>query len=152
MSWEDTVVDTQPTEETKRAIRRGWDAYHASVFEYGPSDEWDRQVIDNAIRAMVQQREPFSVNSFRDLLPPVRTCLISRRLIAAQREGLIEWKGRVTPSNLESTKAASVKVYHPVLDDTREPAMPPAPRRKDIPPPVAVDDIDEPTLFELEAS
>lgn len=152
MSWEDQVVDTQPTEETKRAIRKGLRAFEESTREYGPSDEWDRQVIDTAIRAMVQQREPFSVNSFRDLLPPVRTCLISRRLIAAQREGLIEWKGRVTPSNLESTKAASVKVYHPVLDDTREPAMPPTPRRKDVPPPAAVDDVDEPALFDLEAS
>lgn len=49
----------------------------------------------------------------RPLLPEVRKCLISRRLIAAQKSGLIQYVG-VTPSTLPSTKAARVNVYRPL--------------------------------------
>jgi hypothetical protein len=86
------VIECVPTAATRRAIRRGWKAYHDAVFEYGPSDEWDKRVIDQAIRAIAKQGQPFSVNDFRHLIPEVRACLISRRLIVAQHEGLIEFK------------------------------------------------------------
>lgn len=150
MRWEDHVVDTQPTEKTKRAIRAGLRRFNEAVKEFGPSDDWDKAVIDTAIAAMVQQGQPFSANSFRELIPNVRNYLISRRLIVAQNQGLIEWKGRMTPSTLESTNAAPIKVYVPVKDDTRPAALPPRPRRKVVLPPAVVDD--ELALFEMGAS
>ncbi len=152
MSWEDEIVECPPTEETKRAIRAGLRAFEESTREYGPSDEWDRRVIAAVIRAFAAQGQPFSINDCREHLPHVRKALISRGFIAAQRDGLIEWRGRVTPSNLESTKAASVKVYVPVRDDTRAPVLPPTSRRKIPAPPVAIDEHDTLPLFDLEAS
>ncbi len=151
-SWEDQIVECPPTEDTKRAIRAGMRAHAEATREYGPSDEWDRRVIAKVIEAFAAQGQPFSINDCRDHLPVVRKALISRGFITAQRDGLIAWKGRVTPSSLESTKAASVKVYAPIRDDARAPVLPPTPRRKDIPPPTAVDEPGEATLFDLEAS
>jgi len=119
MSWEDQIVECTPTEATKRSIRRGMRAHKESTREYGPSDEWDRRVIAQAIRAFALQGMPFSINDFRDLLPPVRTCLISRGFIDAQRDGLIEWRGRTTRSTLDSTKAAKVQVYVPLPNPAR---------------------------------
>lgn len=113
------VIECPPSAETRAAIAEGWARYEESTREHGPADEWDRRVIDQAIRAFVRQGRPFSANDFRDLLPEVRKCLISRRLIAAQNAGLIRWVG-VTPSTLKSTKAARVNVYAPIpgaLDD-----------------------------------
>ncbi|KAB2806956.1 hypothetical protein F9L07_28400 [Pimelobacter simplex] len=113
------IIECTPTGATRAAIEEGWRAHAAATEEHGPSDVWDRQVIDAAIRAFVRQGRPFSTNDFRDLLPEVRTCLISRRLIAAQRAGWIRRVG-ITPSTLKSTKAALVRVYAPIpgaLDD-----------------------------------
>jgi hypothetical protein len=107
------LIECEPTAQTKALVTRAWARYHASVQEHGPADEWDRQVIDTAIRAMAMQGRRFSVNDFRDLLPEVRKCLISRRLIEAQRVGWIRWAG-VTSSTLKSTKAAHVNVYAPI--------------------------------------
>lgn len=107
------IVECRVSEETRAAVRAGWDAYHAAVEEHGRADEWDRQVIDQAIRAFVTQGHPFSANDLRPLLPAVRKCLISRRLIEAQKQGLIRYVG-VTPSTLPSTKSARVNVYAPV--------------------------------------
>lgn len=151
MNWEDEIVECPPTEETKRAIRRGLRAFEDSVREYGPSDEWDRRVIATVIRAFAAQGKPFSINDCREHLPKVRTALISRGFIAAQRDGLIEWRGRTTRSTLDSTKAAKVQVYVPVRDEAQPPAMPPAPRRKPVLPPISVDEGDV-ALFDLEAS
>jgi len=102
------------TPNQRALVDAGWAAYHRSVQEHGPSDDWDRKVIDQAIAALVMAGRPFSVNDLRPLLPEVRKCLISRRLIEAQRTNQIRWTGTVTPSTLQSTKAASVKVYVPV--------------------------------------
>lgn len=113
-----TIVECVPTARTRAAIAAGRRAYRASTEEHGPADEWDRRVIDRAIRAFVRQGQPFSVNDFRPLLPEVRKCLISRRLIAAQEDGLIRWTGRVTPSTLPSTKAARVNVYEPIQESS----------------------------------
>lgn len=107
------VIESPPTPHTRELVEAAWAEYHHSVQEYGPSDEWDRQVIDQAIRAIALQGRPFSVNDFRDLLPEVRRCLISRRLIAAQRNGWIRYGG-VTCSTLRSTKGARVSVYIPI--------------------------------------
>lgn len=107
------VLDTAISDETRAAIADGWAAYEAATRESGPSDEWDRRVIDQVIRHLAAQGRPFSANTMRPLLPEVRKCLISRRLIAAQRAGLIRYVG-VTPSTLKSTKAARVNVYAPI--------------------------------------
>ncbi len=107
-----TIVDTPVSARTRAAIRRGWDLYKASTEEHGPSDEWNRKVIDHVIRHLVKQGHPFSANTMRPFLPEVRKCLISRRLIAAQKDGLITYIG-VTASTLESTKSARVNVYEP---------------------------------------
>jgi hypothetical protein len=107
------VIDTPISDETRAAIAEGWDLYEAATAEHGPADEWDRQVIDRVIRELCRQGRPFSANTMRPLLPEVRKCLISRRLIAAQHAGLIRYVG-VTASTLKSTKAARVNVYAPI--------------------------------------
>jgi hypothetical protein len=107
------IIECTPTDETRAAIATGWALYEASTREHGPSDEWDKRVIDQAIRAFAEQGKPFSANDLRPLLPEVRKCLISRRLIAAQNAGWIRYGG-VTPSTLKSTKAARVNVYIPI--------------------------------------
>lgn len=110
------VIECPVSEETRTAIREGWASYHAAVQEHGPGDEWDKQVIDQCIRAFAKQGRPFSANDMRPLLPAVRKCLISRRLIVAQHDGLVRYVG-VTPSTLESTKAARVNVYAPIRQE-----------------------------------
>lgn len=107
------IVEAPVSPEVRAAVESGWAAYKASTEEHGPADEWDRKVIDQAIRAFVKQGRPFSANDLRPLLPAVRKCLISRRLIAAQHDGLIRYAG-VTPSTLKSTKSARVNVYAPI--------------------------------------
>ncbi|WP_372733582.1 hypothetical protein [Nocardioides sp.] len=110
------VVEAPVSAGVRRAIARGRAAYEKATASTGPSDVWDNRVIDQAIYAFVRQGHPFSANDFRDLLPKVRKCLISRRLIQAQKDGLVVWTGRVTPSTLRSTKAAHVNVYEPLPD------------------------------------
>lgn len=107
------VLESNLSATARAQIEAAWDRYHTSVQEHGPADEWDRRVIDTAILAVAREGRPFSVNDFRDLLPEVRKCLISRRLIAAQRAGWIKTVG-VTHSTLPSTKAARVSVYQPL--------------------------------------
>lgn len=111
------IIECLPSDETRAAIAEGWVAYEKATAEHGPADEWDRKVIDQAIKAFARQGRPFSVNDFRDLLPEVRVALISRRLIAAQKAG---WVRRVgfTPSTLRSTKNAMVRVYAPIPGGT----------------------------------
>lgn len=112
------IIEAPPDGATRRRIAAAFRAYERSTAATGPADEWDNRVIDQAIRAMCLQGRPFSVNDFRDLLPPVRKCLISRRLIAAQRAGWVRPVG-VTHSTLPSTKAARVSVYQPIPGGTR---------------------------------
>jgi hypothetical protein len=50
------------------------------------SDEWERAVIDQAIRALADRGRPFSANDVRPLLPPgVRPALVGARFMAASR-------------------------------------------------------------------
>ena len=107
------IIHTPVESETRTRVADAWAEYHASVQEHGAADDWDRRVIDRVIHAFVEQGRPFSANSLRDCLPEVRKCLISRRLIQAQRDGLIRYVG-VTPSTLKSTKGARVNVYSPI--------------------------------------
>lgn len=107
------LVQAPVSDEVRAATAAGWAAYKRDTAEHGPDDEWDRRVIDQCIRAFVKQGRPFSANDMRPLLPEVRKCLISRRLIAAQDERLIRYVG-VTPSTLASTKSARVNVYAPI--------------------------------------
>lgn len=108
-----TIVECVPTPATQAAIAEGYARFEVNTKAHGPSDEWDKAVIDQVIRAFARQGDDFSANDFRDLLPPVRSCLISRRLIVAQHDGIIEWTRTTTPSSLKSTNAAGVKVYRP---------------------------------------
>ena len=108
------VLESNLSATARAQIEAAWSRYHASVQEHGPADAWDRQVLDAAILAVAREGRPFSVNDFRDLLPEVRKCLISRRLIAATRAGWLKSRG-VTYSTLPSTKGARVSVYVPVL-------------------------------------
>ena len=107
------VIEAPVSDEVRAAVKAGWAAYKAATEEHGPSDAWDNRVIRQCIEAFVRQGRPFSANDLRPLLPEVRKCLISRRLIDAQKDGLIRYVG-VTPSTLASTKAARVNVYAPV--------------------------------------
>ena len=117
------VLESNLSATARAQIEAAWDRYHASVAEHSceghdpakcsAADVWDRRVIEQAILAVAREGRLFSVNDFRDLLPEVRTCLISRRLIAAQRAGWIKTVG-VTHSTLPSTKAARVSVYQPL--------------------------------------
>lgn len=117
-------------DQSRALVAKAYAAYLTATEESGPADEWDRQVIDQVIRALVTQGEPFSVNDMRPLLPAVRKCLISRRLIKAQESGWIRKTG-YTPSTLHSTHAAEVKVYTPIegADLTRQAT----PRRQRVP-------------------
>ncbi|HET7386116.1 MAG TPA: hypothetical protein VFJ19_05550 [Nocardioidaceae bacterium] len=92
-----------------RAARRQW---HRATEAHGPSDEWDRRVIDRVIRHLAGLGEPFSCNDARELLPEVRKCLIGRAFERAQREGWLVKVG-YTPSTLPSTKGHPVAVYAP---------------------------------------
>ncbi|NUO57277.1 MAG: hypothetical protein HOV78_11465 [Hamadaea sp.] len=117
-----SIIDTPVSDEVRAAVASGWAAYKAATAEAGAHDSLDQQVmdavdkrvIDDVIHAFVRQGRPFSANAIRPHLPAgVRKCLISRRLIAAQNDGLIRYVG-VTPSTLASTKAARVNVYAPI--------------------------------------
>ncbi len=116
------IIEAPVSDDVRRAVAAGWDAYEAATREAGPTDNLDKrvgdaidkEVIDTTIRAFVRQGRPFSANDIRPHLPHgVRKCLISRRLIVAQHDGLIRYVG-VTPSTLASTKAARVNVYAPI--------------------------------------
>lgn len=106
------IITCPASDETRALVSAAWAEYDRAVREHGPSDDWDRSVIDQAIRAIARQGRPFSANDFRDLLPKVRTCLISRRLIVAQNDGLIRRVGK-TPSTLKSTHGHDINVYSP---------------------------------------
>lgn len=113
------LIEAPVSDEVRAAVAAGWAAYEASTREAGPTDNLDRriadlidkQVIDDVIKAFARQGRPFSANDLRPHLPAgIRKCLISRRLIVAQNDGLIRRVG-FTPSTLKSTKAALVRVY-----------------------------------------
>lgn len=109
------------SDEVRAAVESGRAAHRAATETHGPSDDWDNAVIRQAIEAFVRQGKPFSANDLRPLLPEVRKCLISRRLIDAQNDGLIRFAG-VTPSTLPSTKSARVNVYAPIRGALEESA------------------------------
>ena len=104
------IVACAPTEETRARVQVAWDEYDKAVQVDGPSDIWDKLVIDRVIYAMAAQGQPFSVNDFRELLPRVRNALISHRLRAAMNAGVITRVGK-TPSTLKSTHAHEINVY-----------------------------------------
>ena len=108
------MVEAPVSDEVRAAVETGWAAYEQATRETGPTDEWDRAAIDAVIRAFARQGKPFSANDIRPWLPPgIRKKFISRRFIAAEREGLLRYVG-VTPSTLKSTKSARVNVYAPI--------------------------------------
>lgn len=72
------------------------------------SDDQDRAVIDQAIRAVAERGRPFSANDVRPLLPPgLRPALVGARFMAASRRKMIRKVGWV-PSTDPGTHA------HPV--------------------------------------
>lgn len=84
-----------------------WDA---AVTEGGPSDEWDRKVIRQAIDAFAGTGHPFSMNDVRPLLPVVRKALLAKAFVAAERDGVVRKVG-TTPSTLRSTRGHHINVY-----------------------------------------
>jgi len=115
------IIEAEVSDEMRAAIHEGWKAYEKATaaddlfsLDALAQDDADRAVLDHVIGVFAAQGGRFSANDIRPLLPPgVRKALISRRLIHAQREGLIEHIG-FTGSNLASTKAAKVQVYRAV--------------------------------------
>lgn len=108
------LIEAPVSDEVRAAVATGWADYERATRESGPTDEWDRQAIDLVIRAFARQGKPFSANDIRPWLPAgIRKCLISRRFIAAQNDGVLRYVG-VTKSTLKSTKAARVNVYAPI--------------------------------------
>jgi hypothetical protein len=64
------------------------------------SDDWDRAVIDQAIRAVAQRGGGFSANDVRPLLPPgVRPALVGARFMAASRRREIHKVGWVASTD-----------------------------------------------------
>ena len=111
------LIEAPVSDAVRAAVATGRAAHEAATRDTGPNDDWDKRVIDQCITAFVKQGRPFSANDMRPLLPEVRKCLISRRLIVAQNDGLIRYVG-VTPSTLKSTKAARVNVYAPIVQES----------------------------------
>jgi hypothetical protein len=108
------LIEAPVSDEVRAAVSSGWAAYEAATRETGPTDEWDKRVIDEVIRAFAAQGRPFGANDIRKQLPAgVNPKWISKRFIAAQREGLVRYVG-ITPSSLKSTKSARVNVYAPI--------------------------------------
>ena len=104
------IIVCPTTDETRRLVEVAWNEYDRAVQVDGPADDWDKLCIDKVIHAFAGQGRPFSVNDFRELLPPVRNALISHRLRAAQHAGVISRVGK-TPSTLKSTHAHEINVY-----------------------------------------
>lgn len=108
------IIEAPLSDEVRAAVATGWAAYEAATRETGPTDEWDRKVIDDVIEAFAKQGRPFSANDVRKQLPPgVAKKFISKRFIVAQRRRIVRYVG-VTPSTLKSTKSARVNVYAPI--------------------------------------
>jgi hypothetical protein len=57
--------------------------------------DWDRRVIDQAIRHLARTGREFSSNDVRGLLPAVRPALIGARFLAASKRGEIKRVGDV---------------------------------------------------------
>jgi hypothetical protein len=75
------------------------------------SDDWDRAVVDRAIREVAAKGRPFSANDVRPLLPPgIRKNLVGARFLAASRSGLIRKIG-YTPSTDPKTHAHPVATW-----------------------------------------
>lgn len=75
------------------------------------SDDQDRAVIDQAIRAVAERGEPFSANDVRPLLPPgIRPALVGARFLAASKRRQIVKVGWV-PSTDPGTHAHPVALW-----------------------------------------
>lgn len=75
------------------------------------SDEQDRAVIDQAIRAMIERGRPFSANDVRPLLPPgIRSGLIGARFMLASRRKQIR-KVNWVPSDDPGTHAHPIALW-----------------------------------------
>lgn len=79
----------------------------------GAADDWERAVIDQAIRAVADRGRPFSANDVRPLLPAgVRPALIGARFRTAALHGVISRIG-YTPSTDPGTHAHPVALWAP---------------------------------------
>lgn len=75
------------------------------------SDQWERDVIDQAISAMVERGRPFSANDVRPLLPPgVRPALVGARFRTAALHRKIRRVGYV-PSTDPGTHAHPIALW-----------------------------------------
>lgn len=79
------------------------------------SDEWERLVIDQAIRVVAERGRPFSANDVRPLLPPgVRPALVGARFMAASRRKQILKVGWVASTD-PGTHAHPVAFWQPAV-------------------------------------
>lgn len=92
------------------AVAEALALFERAVIEDERTDATDNLVIERLIEHWASLGVPFCANHLRDDLPAVRKCLISRRLIDAQRAGRVRKCG-YTPSTLASTKGSVVAVY-----------------------------------------
>lgn len=78
------------------------------------SDQWDRDVIDQALRAVRQRGARFSANDVRPLLPPgVRPALVGARFMAASRREEIRKVGWVASTD-PGTHAHPIALWEPM--------------------------------------
>lgn len=75
------------------------------------SDEWDRKVVDQAIRYVASQGQPFSANDVRPLLPEgLRPALLGARFRTAALHNIIRRIGYV-PSTDPATHAHPIALW-----------------------------------------
>lgn len=111
-----TTTQTKTATEALAEARRLRDEGIAQA-EEADRDGWDCSVIDQAIKALNEQGQPWSANDLRALLPEVRQPLIGGRVRAAANRGDIRRVG-YTPSTLESTHAHPIAVWVRATQET----------------------------------
>src|SRR5262249_41743884 len=108
LSVEQTALFDPWAEDARRA-REARDAAMSRALDSQAADQ-DRGVIDQAIRHLARQGQPFSANDVRKLLPAVEPSLIGNRFMAAARRGLIEQCG-TTQATHEAGHARLLRVW-----------------------------------------
>lgn len=81
-----------------------YDAMAAANIHPRAGDDWDRDVITRAIRAVAERGEPFSLNEVRPLLPAVRTALVGVCVNQLAKAGYLIDTGRRVMSSDPTTR------------------------------------------------
>lgn len=98
--------------EQQKAVAQGRELREDGVAKVeAASGDWDRAVVDRAIKECAATGRPFSANDVRPLLPPgIRKNLVGARFLAASRSGLIRRVGAVASTD-PGTHAHEVKLW-----------------------------------------